>query len=135
MSTQLSFSGVSPASPAARMPARASSSVPVLVMRRYFSGSRVSRLMFTRSTPAAFSSAAIPGSSTPLVVRVSSSSWGMSRSLRQRDSIPRRTSGSPPVSRIFRTPSAAASRAISSISSRERIARCSRLFTPSGGMQ
>ena len=49
--------------------------------------------------------------------------------------MPRHTSGSPPVRRIFRIPMDTASQAISSISSRERISRWSRFLTPSGGMQ
>ena len=121
MSTQLSFSGDRPASLAAWMPASASSRRPPRVIRQYFSGSRVSRLIFTRSTPAAFSSAAISGSRSPLVVRVSSCKRGMRRSSRHRDRTPRLTSGSPPVRRIFLTPSSTAARAISPISSRERI--------------
>jgi hypothetical protein len=59
-----------------------------------------------RFTPQSASSAAYFGSCEPLVVRVSSSSpspmWRESE--RTRVMMPRRTSGSPPVSRSLRTP-------------------------------
>ena len=43
----------------ARTPAQASSKRPLLVMRAYFSGSSVSRLILTRLMPASRSAAAI----------------------------------------------------------------------------
>ncbi len=83
------------------------------MISRNRSARRVSRLMFSRSTPASRRGFASSGSRLPLVVRQSSSSSGMARSVRQMSRIPRRTSGSPPVKRIFRTPSFTAARAIS----------------------
>ena len=49
--------------------------------------------------------------------------------------IPRRTSGSPPVSRIFFTPQRTAARPISTHSSTERMSRWGRFFTPASGIQ
>ena len=78
--------------------------------------------MFSRSTPASCRGFANSGSRLPLVVRQSSFSSGMARRVRQISKIPCRTSGSPPVKRIFRIPSFTAARAISLYSSTERTA-------------
>ena len=96
-----------PAACAASMPARTLSSSPQRVMARNLSGSSVSSETLMRRTPWPASSAAYFGSCEPLVVSVSSSSAPVAR---WRDSeansvmMPRRTSGSPPVSRSLRTP-------------------------------
>ena len=134
-STQLSLRFWKPALCAASSPRSTSASEPTRVMSRKRSGRSVSRLMFRRSTPAARSGAASAGRRTPFVVRQSSSMPGISRSMRHSSTIPRRTSGSPPVRRIFRIPSFTAARAISPYSSTERTAPWGPFSTPSAGIQ
>ena len=132
ISTQLSFIGERPASRAASIPASASESLPPPVMDAYFSGSRLSMLMFTRFTPAAFRSWAYRPSRTPFVVRSTSSTPGTAATIRHSSTQPLRTSGSPPVMRTFFTPSFAAASTISVISSKDRISSCRFRQTPSG---
>ena len=134
-STQLSLSEEKPAASAASTPRRVSESAPPRVSAEKRSGLSVSRLIFSRSTPAARSGAARDGSSAPFVVRHSSSIPGIARSIRQKSTIPRRTRGSPPVTRSFRTPSSAAQAAISRSSSSVQSSACGRLQTPRSGMQ
>ena len=135
ISTTLSFVRVNPAALAASSPSNASRSSPRRVMARKRSGRSVSRLTFSRPTPAAFKSAAIVPSSEPLVVIVSSSSPSRARSRSQSVNIPRRTRGSPPVRRILRTPQRTAADPIPASSSMERISPWLRLGTPSAAMQ
>ena len=69
--------------------------------------SRASRLTVTRFKPAPASARALPASSTPLVVSATSSIPSMPTSISNSRSRPRRSSGSPPVSRSLSTPCAA----------------------------
>ena len=71
----------------------------------------------TRRSPAAASAAAFCGSSAPFVVRVEVEAADRREPL-DRSSRSRRSSGSPPVIRIFSTPSATNARASRSISSK-----------------
>ena len=75
------------------------------------------------------------GRKLPLVVSVSSSSPSMVRSIRHSVTTPGRSSGSPPVRRIFFTPQRTAASAISANSSRLRISLWAFLHTPSSPMQ
>ena len=134
-STALSFVPRKPAFHAASRPASVSASEPPRVSDANLSSFKVSRLIFSRSTPACFSSAAYCGRSAPLVVMVSSRTPLMARRLRHKSTMPRRTSGSPPVSRTLLTPSETAVRTISVSSSNDSISLCSRLHTPSAGIQ
>ncbi|KGS53727.1 molybdenum cofactor biosynthesis A domain protein [Burkholderia pseudomallei MSHR5609] len=112
--TQFSLMRRNPARFAAAMPAGTSRRRPVRVNVPKRSSRRLSRLMLTRARPAAFNGAANCARRAPLVVRASSSSPGR-RAMRSTSVVkPGRTSGSPPVSRIRRTPSA------SSVSTSER---------------
>lgn len=113
-----------PARFAAAMPAGTSRRRPVRVNAPKRSSRRLSRLMLTRARPAAFNGAANCARRAPLVVRASSSSPGR-RAMRSTSVVkPGRTSGSPPVSRIRRTPSAthahARAASASSVSTSER---------------
>ena len=60
---------------------------------------------------------------------------GRAATPRQMSRIPRRTRGSPPVRRTFRTPQATAARAISKSSSTEQMSSCRFFSTPSAGIQ
>ena len=121
MRTVSNFRFRNPAASAALMPASTSWRVPSRVMAANRSGRSVSRLMFSRSTPASRRGLASWGRREPLVVRHSSANPGMARSIRHRSGNPRRTRGSPPVRRIFFTPHRTAAAAISASSSMERI--------------
>ena len=135
ISTAFSLMHVKPALRAASRPANVSESEPMRVIFRYFSGSSVSRLTFSRSRPALFKRSAYSASRAPFVVIASSRIPSMARRRRTSSSMPRRTSGSPPVSRTLRTPSDTAARTISSISSNDSTASCGSLVTPSAPMQ
>lgn len=122
--TQFSLMRRNPARFAAAMPAGTSRRRPVRVNAPKRSSRRLSRLTLTRARPAAFNGAANCARRAPLVVRASSSSPGR-RAMRSTSVVkPGRTSGSPPVSRIRRTPSATNARAraasASSVSTSER---------------
>ena len=95
----------------------------------------VSRLMLRCVTPASRSGRATSLSRLPFVVTQSSSTPGISDNMRQKSTAPRRTSGSPPVTRIFLTPQRTAAAAISRSSSSEQKSPCARFSTPSSGMQ
>ena len=73
--------------------------------------------MFTRLRPAAFSSSAKRGSSTPFVVREMSVSSRIARNWATNPGRPFLTSGSPPVMRTLVMPSCAAARTKNSMSS------------------
>src|SRR5574340_73277 len=75
--TLLSLIGVSPTASAAARPARTLSTWPPRVMRENFCGSSVSRLMFTRCSPADARGAASSFRSTPFVVIATSSMPGI----------------------------------------------------------
>ena len=119
LTTMLILIGLRPASPASSM-ARSTGSTgnPMSFIEENTASSTASRLTVSRPSPAARKERArCPVRSEPLVVRVRSSSPGTADSIRTRSSSPWRRSGSPPVSRIFRTPCPTkidASRAISS---------------------
>ena len=96
-----------PAERAASMPPRTLSRSPQRVMARNLAASRVSSETLMRRTPQSRNSPAKRASCEPLVVSVSSLSAPVSRwrdSERTSDITLRRTSGSPPVKRSFRTP-------------------------------
>ena len=134
-STQLSLIFSKPARSAASMPRRTSESVPRRVMARKRSSFSVSRLMLRRVTSASRSAAACSASRLPFVVTHSSSTPGISASIRQKSTAPRRTSGSPPVTRILRTPQRTAAAAMSRSSSSEQISPCAHFSMPTSGMQ
>ena len=134
-STQLSLIFAKPARSAASMPSMTSCSVPRRVMARKRSSFSVSRLMLRCVTPASRSSRATSLSRLPFVVTQSTSTPGISDNMRQKSTAPRRTSGSPPVTRIFLTPQRTAAAAISRSSSSEQKSPCARFSTPSSGMQ
>ena len=69
MRTVSSFKWVNPAASAARMPARGSARCPRRVSHEKRSGRRVSRLIFSRSTPASRRGLASSGKRLPFVVR------------------------------------------------------------------
>ena len=120
--TQLILMGNRPTDSAASIPARTSSGPGPSALRpdsrRKRSGSRLSRLTVTRPIPASASGAASFGRRRPLVVSAISSMPSMARRRSIRFGSSRRSSGSPPVMRIFRTPSVANIRARRSISSK-----------------
>ena len=70
-----------------------------------------------------------------MVVRHSSSTPGMAETPRQMSRMPRRTRGSPPVRRTFRTPQSTAAAAIPPSSSTEQMPARSRLAAPDAGIQ
>ena len=97
-----------PAFCAASMPRITWGRRPQRVMSANFCSSSVSRDTLIRFTPAAAKSAAYFSSWLPLVVTVNSSNAPLSRCrvmARKKVIISRRTRGSPPVIRSFRTPS------------------------------
>ncbi|MNZ90721.1 hypothetical protein D3C78_1096900 [compost metagenome] len=118
ITTAFSLMPVKPAACAASMPASTWRSSPVRVMARKRSGSRVSRLMFSRLSPASCRERAWRTSCEPLVVMHNSRSPGSAARRSHRPTMPGRTSGSPPVRRSLRTPRATKMRATRSISSR-----------------
>ena len=77
--------------------------------------------MLRRFTPAVASGSAIFTNCEPLLVITSSRSPGSALIRAHKSTMPRLTSGSPPVKRILRTPRETNRRASRSISSRERI--------------
>ena len=133
ISTAFSLIFSKPASSAASRPFQAISSEPQREIAAYFLLSSVSRLMFTRRTPASFKGRASSGRSVPLVVM--QSSWIPSRAAAsaQSSTMSRRTRGSPPVIRSLRMPSPAAASIARSSSS--RLSSSGQFATPSAGMQ
>src|SRR5579872_421394 len=105
LTTIFTLMGWSPARSAAAIPSSTwSTEKPTSFIAVKTLLSRESRLTVTRSSPAARSAAALRGSSEPFVVSVRSRTPSMSRSMATSRSISFRSSGSPPVSRIFSTP-------------------------------
>ena len=109
-STQFTFSGVSPASRAARTPATTCAKLPgTRVIRSKVAASTASMLTVTRFSPALRSGSAIFSSRCPLVVSARSSDSPCGVRMRASScsiSIsPARSSGSPPVRRTFSMPS------------------------------
>ncbi|MBP2678232.1 MAG: hypothetical protein H6Q82_1297 [Deltaproteobacteria bacterium] len=111
-STTLIFTGESPARRAAAIPSRTFGRVSRRVISAYRSRRIVSRLMLMRERPASRNAAAISGSAVPLVVIPRSRTPGIPATRRTNGTIPRRTSGSPPVIRTFRTPRETATRTV-----------------------
>jgi hypothetical protein len=95
----------------------------------------VSSETFTRSSPAVASSSALSASDSALVVSDSSGRGRRPTSLPIRPATPARTSGSPPVSRIVRTPRSTKMPASRRISSSVRTAWAGNQANPSAGMQ
>ena len=115
LTTAFTFTG-SPAAAAASIPSSTlDTEKSTSFIRRNVSSSSESRLTVTRCSPAAASACAFDASSDAFVVSVSSAPSGASIAISRSTSL--RTSGSPPVSRSFSTPSATAARATRSISS------------------
>ena len=118
--TMLILTGLSPAAAAASIPSSTTSTgKPTSFIAWKTALSTESRLTVIRRSPAAFSAAACWAKSAPFVVSVRSRS-GMLASRAISRSRLRRSSGSPPVTRIFSTPRAWKSRARRSISSNVR---------------
>jgi hypothetical protein len=117
LTTALTFSGDSPAARAASMPSstRATGKSTSFIARNVASSS-ASRLTVARRRPAAASARAFSARIEPFVVRTTSSP-SIRASSATSVSSPRRSSGSPPVSRTFRTPSATKARTARSVSS------------------
>ncbi|MPM66340.1 hypothetical protein SDC9_113247 [bioreactor metagenome] len=111
-----SFTGVSPASTALSIPLITFSRVPggAPVIFPYFSGSSVSRLTFTLSSPASFRVFARFSSITPFVVAETSFKGGRQARISSKSF---RKSGSPPENFTLRTPNLAASLIMLQISS------------------
>ncbi len=131
LTTMLTLIGASPAACAAKMPSSTSALAnSASFMRRNRVSSSASRLTVTRVRPASRRLRALRASSEPLVVSVRSSgrpstvSSRASRSIRNSRFL--RSSGSPPVMRIFSTPCATKRRATRSISSCVSSALCGR---------
>ena len=104
ITTQLSLTRSNPASRAASMPPSTWRKSPLRVIARKRSGSRLSRLIFMRLTPASTSGRARRPSCEPLLVMTSSRKPGNAAMWRHSSTMPGRISGSPPVRRILRTP-------------------------------
>ena len=102
------------------------------VSSRNFAGSIVSRLTLIRLSPASQSAFAIGASRMPLVVSPTSSIPGIAASFSTSVGRPRRTRGSPPVSRILSIPRVVATRTNRSISSNVRRSWRGRNSTASG---
>ena len=133
--TALSLMGANPSALAANRPSSTLARSPRRVMRRKRSGSRLSRLTLRRRRPAALRAAALSASVEALVVRQMSRSPSMADNRAIKSSRPRRASGSPPVSRIFSTPSRTNRRAKRVISSNVSTSRLSSQSYSSSGMQ
>ena len=101
----------------------------------YLAGSKVSRLTFTRRTPAARRGLASWGSRMPLVVRHSSRTPGAAATFSAMERMFFFTKGSPPVSRTFSMPRLAAAFTASTVSSSVSMSSWRRFSTPSAGMQ
>ncbi len=112
---------------------RASPSSPVICSNT--DGSSVSKLMFTRFSPACFSASIYLSKSRPFVV--SAMSEIPARPFTSPISFTRflRTSGSPPVKRIFFTPSDSIIRTTLKISSSVSTSSCGITATPCLGIQ
>ena len=122
--TALSLIRSKPAAIAASMPFRTASRWPIRVIAWKRDGSRLSRLILTELTPASRSWGACAASWLPLVVRASVSKSGRLPRPVNNSSTPRRISGSPPVTRILRTPSSVNSRAV--LTSSSIVSTCAR---------
>ena len=133
LTTMLILIGPSPAACAASMPCSTSATgKSTSFMRRNTASSSPSRLTVTRCRPAALSDCALRASSEPLVVSVRSnclpSGVRSAASCAIRPSTSLRSSGSPPVRRIFCTPCATNTLAIRVISSKDNKALCGRYW-------
>ena len=133
--TALIFIGSRPTASARAIPASTRSTRPPRVMRPNFCGSSVSRLTFTRRSPARARSAARYSSRIPFVVMERSRIPGTAPIAPTRSTTAGRTVGSPPVRRTLFTPSSAAMRTSSSNSSSRSSSSGGRKSIPSSGMQ
>jgi hypothetical protein len=122
LTTAFTLTG-SPAADAASMPSstRATGKSTSFIALKVSSSSESSDTV-TRVRPASLSACALRGRSAPFVVSVRSRP-GIAASMDTSTSTSARSSGSPPVSRILRTPSDANVRATRSISSNVRSSR------------
>ena len=120
IATALIFTGSNPASFAARIPSITCSNPGRRVSCWNRSGSIVSRLTLIRRSPASQSGFASGARRIPLVVRPMSLIPGIAAILATSRGRSRRTSGSPPVSRILSIPSGTTIRTNRSISSKLR---------------
>ena len=139
-STVLILTGVRPTAAAAARPANTSCRRSLPVIRANLDRSRVSREMLTRSRPADLRSAAQLARPTPLVVIVvcgrSPDAVRSALVAARMRSRPRRSRGSPPVSRTWVTPRSRTAMVISRITSSSVSSRwAGRQGSPSGGMQ
>ncbi len=110
--TALTFTGSKPASRARKMPSRTRvTDTSVSQSLRNTASSRASKLTVTRVSPASRSDCALDAKSVPLVVSATSIGCPvvvlMAARRSTRDSMSRRSRGSPPVSRILFTPTEA----------------------------
>ena len=120
LTTAFTFTGPRPASTAASMPSSTlATGKSTSFMALNIASSSESSDTVTRVSPASASDWARWRSSEPLVVIVRSSMPSIAASVAISWSALRRSSGSPPVSRIFVTPSPANTRASRSISSND----------------
>ncbi|MNT31208.1 hypothetical protein D3C72_1670360 [compost metagenome] len=144
LTTMLILMGPRPAACAASMPCSTSATAKsTSFMRLKVASSSESSDTVTRFRPASLSACAFLASKEPLVVRVRSSGWPdgvrSAASMAMSFSIFLRSSGSPPVRRIFSTPCATNRRAMRVISSNDSKSVCGRytwfLSNTSFGMQ
>ncbi|MNY17465.1 hypothetical protein D3C86_1507860 [compost metagenome] len=131
LTTMLTLIGARPTAWAVSMPSRTSRTAKsTSFILRNVASSMASRLTLTRDRPALRSDCALRPSSDALVVSVRSS--GLPETVSMRASISTsfsmflRSSGSPPVSRIFSTPCDTNTRAARSISSKLSSSACGR---------
>ena len=104
MTTMFSLIGRSPAASAASMPAMVLAKASTRAISWKRSMCSVSSEMLMRLSPASASRCALLPKSTPLVVIVMSRSGRSDATMPTSSSMLARTSGSPPVIRIVRTP-------------------------------
>ena len=133
--TQLIFTESKPALVAIRIPSSTESRLSRRVMRLNFSGTSVSRLILICETPASRSWRAFCCNRTPFVESANVLKPAIPDNEAHSSSTPVRTSGSPPVSLIFRTPRPTNITASRSISSKESKWILGVRGMPSAGMQ
>ena len=137
ITTAFTLTESNPAAAAARIAAMVSSHPSRKVISRKRSGRSVSRERLTASSPPARRTSRCCRRSSALEViasRCRPYDFSLPRRA-TRSSTPRRTNGSPPVTRILRTPSRTNSVARRSISSKESKSPLGSNGTPSSGMQ
>ena len=136
MTTMFSLMGQRPASRAAVIPSMTRSNASLRAMSLKVSIRKVSSEMLMRLSPASRSASAFCRSRTPLVVIVMSSVGSIALIIPMSSSSLTRTSGSPPVILIVRTPYRSTKmRARRTISSYLRMSSRASHLRPSAGMQ